>query len=246
MYLVNTVIGVASIVAFHALLRLLFPNRARIEYALATALYALAPLFVANAVFLTLDYAAAAFFVLFVYFMFAGRPWTAGAFIAFLAFTKETGGAGALTVLAFIVGIVLKKPGPRAVRIAALRSQWPLVAVPAAALVVFPILSRLRPDFGTDCSTCPRTAAGAGRARVARRRTLLLRRVRECGQPRARRAAGQLRTRRHAPIRARRLHIGPPHVPLSLCVELVPPGVSVEDLLLEPRLALERRGDGIA
>src|SRR2546425_7989198 len=39
-YATNALLGTASIVAFHALLRLLFPKRSAAEYALVTALYA--------------------------------------------------------------------------------------------------------------------------------------------------------------------------------------------------------------
>jgi hypothetical protein len=56
-----------SIAAFDGLLRRLFPGTINTEYALVTALYALAPLFVSHAIFLNLDYGATALFALFLY-----------------------------------------------------------------------------------------------------------------------------------------------------------------------------------
>ena len=129
----NAVLGVASIAAFDALLRLLFPNRPGAEYTLVTALYALAPLFVAHAIFLNLDYAATVFYVLFLYFLLARRFWLASAFAVAAIFSKETGGAAcAVTMLAYVVAFIL---GPRtswAQRIATLRSHTPLAAAPLA------------------------------------------------------------------------------------------------------------------
>ncbi|HZT77291.1 MAG TPA: hypothetical protein VFA27_11575 [Vicinamibacterales bacterium] len=141
LYVVNGVIGVAAIVAFHAIVRRLIPNRPAREYALVAALFGLGPLFVANAIFLTLDYAAAALFVLFTYFLLARRPWAAGLLGAAVAFTKETGGAAvALTTVAFAITFIAKPSMPRRERLARLRAQWPIVAVPVAALVAFLVL----------------------------------------------------------------------------------------------------------
>jgi hypothetical protein len=133
MYATNALLGVASIAAFDALLRLLFPNRPGAEYTLVTALYALAPLFVAHAIFLNLDYGATAFFVLFLRFLIARRFWPASAFAVAAMFSKETGAAAcAVAMLAYIVAFIF---GPRtswARRIATLRSHTPLVTVPLA------------------------------------------------------------------------------------------------------------------
>jgi 4-amino-4-deoxy-L-arabinose transferase-like glycosyltransferase len=75
MYATNAVLGIASIAAFHALLRMLFPNSSRAERVLLAALYGLAPVFVAHAIFLNVDYAATAFYVLFLFCLFARRFW---------------------------------------------------------------------------------------------------------------------------------------------------------------------------
>jgi hypothetical protein len=134
MYATNLVLGIASIAAFHGLLRRLFRDRSAIEYALVTALYALAPLFVAHAIFLNVDYGATAFFVLFLYFLFAARFWLAAASAVALIFSKETGGAAfAVTMTAYAVAFA-PAARPRTERIAALRSHAPLLAVPLALL----------------------------------------------------------------------------------------------------------------
>jgi hypothetical protein len=148
MYVANAAIGIASILAFHGVIRLLFPNRPSGEYAFVAALYGLAPLFVANAVFLTLDYAATAFFVLFVYFVLVRRPWVAGGLGTVVAFTKETGGAAAaLVMLAIIVAVVMKPPMSRGARIELLKAQLPIALVPTVGLALFVILLRGSREF---------------------------------------------------------------------------------------------------
>ena len=133
LYVTNAVVGVMSIVAFDELLRRLFPGKADTEYALVTALYALAPLFVSHAIFLNLDYGATALFVLFLHFLVARRFWTAAAFGAALAFTKETAvAAWTVTIGAYIVACVLRPRTSWVERAATLRSLAPLLAVPAA------------------------------------------------------------------------------------------------------------------
>ena len=144
LYATNAVLGIASIAAFHGLLRRLFPGRPAIEYALVTALYALAPLFVAHAIFLNVDYGATAFFVLFLYFLFAARFWLAAAFAVALIFSKETGGAAwAVTMTAYGVAFVPATRMAREQRIAALRAHAPLVIAPIVLvgyLVLFHVL----------------------------------------------------------------------------------------------------------
>jgi hypothetical protein len=135
MYATNAILGAASIAAFDALLRLLFPNRSGSEYTLVTALYALAPLFVAHAIFLNLDYAATVLFVLFLCFLLARRAWLASAFAVAVIFSKETGAvACAVATLAYVVAFVLAPRTSWAQRIATLRSLAPLAVAPLAPL----------------------------------------------------------------------------------------------------------------
>jgi len=86
---VDAAVGVASIIAFDALLRVLFPGARQLEYTLVTSLYAFAPLFVVHTIFLNLDFGATAFFVVFVYALLARRSWLASASALAAAFTKE-------------------------------------------------------------------------------------------------------------------------------------------------------------
>src|SRR5262249_21672930 len=72
---VNAMLGVASIAAFHDVLRRLFPAQSGLERGFATALYALAPLFVAHALVVNLDYGMTAFFVLLLDSLLARRFW---------------------------------------------------------------------------------------------------------------------------------------------------------------------------
>jgi hypothetical protein len=147
MYVVNAVVGVASIAAFDALLRLLFPGRHGAEYTLVTALYALAPLFVAHAVFLNLDYGATAFFVLFLYGLLARRLWLAGAFAIGAMFSKETAAAAcAVAMVAYFVAFVLRPGISWARRAATLRSHTPLVIVPVALAVYVLVAGVIRSD----------------------------------------------------------------------------------------------------
>jgi hypothetical protein len=132
-YAVNAIVGAASIGAFDALVRRLFPNQRDVEYTLVTALYALSPLFVAHAIFLNLDFGTTAFAVLFLCFLIAGRLWMAGAAGVALIFTKETGLAvWAVTVVAYLAAFVLQPGRSWAARAAVLRSHCPLLVVPLA------------------------------------------------------------------------------------------------------------------
>jgi hypothetical protein len=137
---INAAVGLASIAAFDGLLRRLFPNRRDAEYTLLSALYGLAPLFVAHAIFLNLDYGATAFFVLFLYFLIVHRFWVASACAVALAFTKETAAAAwAVTMAAYVVAFILQPRWSWAQRVVALRSHAPLLAMPLAlgAYVLF-------------------------------------------------------------------------------------------------------------
>jgi hypothetical protein len=147
MYATNAILGVASIAAFDALLRLLFPNRRGAEYTLVTALYALAPLFVSHAIFLNLDYGVTVFFVLFLYFLLARRFWLASAFAVAAIFSKETGAAAcAVAMLAYVVAFILAPPIPWTQRIATLRSHAPLVVVPLALVTYLILAAVFRPE----------------------------------------------------------------------------------------------------
>jgi hypothetical protein len=129
----NALLGVASTIAFHALLCLLFPKRSAAEYVLVTALYAFAPLFLAHAIFLNVDYGMTAFFVLFLYFLLARLFWTASVFAVAMMFSKEIGAAAyAVTVPAYVVAFTIRTPMLWKERIAELRLQLPLVAAPFA------------------------------------------------------------------------------------------------------------------
>jgi hypothetical protein len=144
MYAINALLGAASIVAFHRLLGLLFPQRPDGEYAVVTALYAFAPLFVVHAVFLNIDFPMTALFVVFLYFVLAGRYWSASVAAVATMFTKEIGAAAyAVTVVAYVVAFTLRAQAPWGDRLARLRAQWPL-AVPAVAVAMFVAVSRWR------------------------------------------------------------------------------------------------------
>jgi len=149
LYALNAAVGVLSIAAFDGLLRRLFPGKGNTEYALVTALYALAPLFVSHAIFLNLDYGATALFVLFLHFLFARRLWIASAFAVALVFTKETGAAAlAVTIGAYIVAIVLRPGSSWTRRAQELRSMAPLLAVPTAVVSFLLFAVVFRHDAG--------------------------------------------------------------------------------------------------
>src|SRR3954452_5970449 len=93
MYVVNAVIRVESIVPFDGLVRRLFPDQGSSEYALVTALYAFAPLFVSHAVFLSVDFGATALFGIYLYFRAVRHFWVAAVAAWALLFTKETAAA---------------------------------------------------------------------------------------------------------------------------------------------------------
>jgi hypothetical protein len=152
LYALNAAVGVLSIAAFDALLRHLFPGKRNSEYALVTALYALAPLFVSHAIFLNLDYGATAFFVLFLYGLVARRLWIATGFAVALIFTKETGAAAwAVTTGAYIVACVFRPRTSWAQRALTLRPLAPLLLVPVAvaAFVLFAVAVRHDPGGWT-------------------------------------------------------------------------------------------------
>src|SRR5580765_4217089 len=90
-YALNIAVGAASIAAFGGLSKVLFPEASSLEHVLAAALYAFAPVFVAHAIFLNLDYGATALFVIFLYFLVARRFWWAAVFAIATTFSKETG-----------------------------------------------------------------------------------------------------------------------------------------------------------
>jgi hypothetical protein len=132
-YAVNALLGIASIVAFHGLLRLIVPQRAPIEYALVTALYAFAPLFVVHAIFLNLDYGMTAYFVLFLYFLLARRFWLAGIFAGGVVLAKETGAAVfAATIVAYAIACIASRRSSFDHAIAELRRHAPLLIAPLA------------------------------------------------------------------------------------------------------------------
>jgi len=145
MYVVNAVIGVASIVAFDGLVRRLFPDQGSSEYALVTALYAFAPLFVSHAVFLSVDFGATALFVIYLYFLAVRRFWIAAVVAVALLFTKETGAAAwAVTLGAYITAWVLRPGQSWPQRVLALRALYPqaLVVVPVVAFAWFAAVVR--------------------------------------------------------------------------------------------------------
>lgn len=148
-YAVNAIVGAGSIVAFDALVRRLFPNQEDVEYTLVTALYALAPLFVAHAIFLNLDFGTTAFAVLFLYFLIAGRFWMAGASGVALIFTKETGLAVcAVTTSAYLAAFVFQPGRSWGERAAVLRSHGPLLVVPLALVLYLVVAVVMRHEPG--------------------------------------------------------------------------------------------------
>jgi hypothetical protein len=76
--------------AFDGLMRRLLPDRSSVEYGLVTALYAFMPVFVVHAIFLNMDYGVTAFFVLFLYFLVAGRLWLASVFAVATMFSNSS------------------------------------------------------------------------------------------------------------------------------------------------------------
>jgi hypothetical protein len=130
-YAANALLGAASIIAFHGLIRRLLPQRSSVEYGLVTALYAFMPVFVVHAIFLNIDYGVTAFFVLFLYFLVAGRFWLASVFGVATIFSKEVGAAGyAAAVGAYVVAFVLGAGLPRPEGLGRLRLAAPLVVAP--------------------------------------------------------------------------------------------------------------------
>ena len=143
--LVNAVIGVVSILAFDRLVRRLFPDQAAVEYALVTALYAFTPLFVAHALFLSVDYGATALFVIFLDLLTARRFWIAAVAAVALLFTKETAAAAwMVTLAAYITAWVLIPGRSWPQRVFALRALSPqaLVALPVAAFMWYAAVVR--------------------------------------------------------------------------------------------------------
>ena len=143
-YAANAFLGAASIMAFHGLIRRLLPDRPSVEYGLVTALYAFMPVFVVHAIFLNMDYGVTAFFVLFLYFLVAGRFWLAGVFAVATMFSKEVGAAGYAAAVGAYVAFVLGAGLPRPERLERLRLAAPLVVAPltlAAYLVDAQMLS---------------------------------------------------------------------------------------------------------
>ena len=149
-YAANVLLGGASIIAFHALLRLLFPNRAAGECVLVTALYAFAPLFLVHALFLNPDYGMTAFFVLFLYFVMARRFWWASVFAVAMMLSKEAGAAAyAVTVSAYVLAFIIRAPLSRKERLAALRLLAPLTAAPFALAMYVVAVHMRQPDSGS-------------------------------------------------------------------------------------------------
>lgn len=143
LYLVDALIGIASIVAFDRLVDLAF-GAPRAERALLTGLYALAPLFVVHAVFIDVDFPATAFFVLFLYALFAGRTAWIAATAVFLIFSKETGAAAwALATIAYTTVFVLRPDRPWSDRLGTFRRRWPAVAVPMGAAALYLVYVRI-------------------------------------------------------------------------------------------------------
>ena len=150
MYAINAILGVASIVAFHALLRLLFPKRSPIEYALVTALFAFAPLFVAHAIFLNVDFGMTVFFAVFLYFLVARRFWAASVSAVAMMFSKEIGAAAyAVTIPAYFVAFALPLPKSWTERLAVLRSLAPLAAAPLVLVIYVVFFHLSRPNPGS-------------------------------------------------------------------------------------------------
>jgi hypothetical protein len=150
MYAVNAILGVASIIAFDALLRVLFPGRTATEYALVAALYALAPLFLAHAIFLNVDYGLTAFFVLFLYFLLARRFWTAAAAAVAMIFSKETGlAAFAVTVVAYLVAFTMRTPTSGKERLFEFRRLVPLFLAPIAVAMYIVAFQMFHPTTGS-------------------------------------------------------------------------------------------------
>lgn len=141
-YVTNGLLGVLSIAAFDALVRRQCPDRRDIEYTLVAALYGLAPLFVAHAIFLNVDYGATVFYVLFLSCLFAERFWAASACAVALVFTKETGAAAfGVTVAAYVTAFTFDPRRSWSERASSLRSQAPLLTVPLT-FIAYVLLAR--------------------------------------------------------------------------------------------------------
>ena len=111
LYIANGLLGIASIVAFHGLLQIVFPAIDRRSRDLATALYALSPLFLAHLFHINLDFGLTVFFVLYLRFLLAGQFERANVFAVAMIFTKETGTPlYAVTLAAYIFAFILHAP----------------------------------------------------------------------------------------------------------------------------------------
>ena len=149
-YAGNALLGVASIVAFHGLVRLIVPKRPSVEYSLVTALYAFAPLFLVHALFFNLDYGATAFFVLFLAFLVARRFWTASVFAVAMMFSKEVGAAAFVAaVAAYVVAFTIRAPLSWKERVACLGQQAPLMAAPLILAAYVVDFHTLQPNPGS-------------------------------------------------------------------------------------------------
>jgi hypothetical protein len=148
-YAINALLGTGSIVAFHTLLRLLFPGRSWIEYALVTALYALAPLFLVHALFFNLDYGMTVFFVPFLYFLLARRMWPATFLGIAVVLSKDTGAAVfAAAVVAYGVMRLAVVRRSAADLLAEARLHAPLLLVPTALVVYVVVFELTQPNPG--------------------------------------------------------------------------------------------------
>lgn len=148
-YAINALLGAGSIAAFQALLRLLFPGRSWIEYALVTALYALAPLFLVHALFFNLDYGMTVFFVPFLYFLIAGRIWPATALGVAVVLSKDTGAAVfSAAVVAYAVARLAGTRRAAADLQAEARRHAPLLLVPVALAAYIVVFELTQPNPG--------------------------------------------------------------------------------------------------
>ena len=90
-----------------------------------------------------------AFFVLFLYFLVARRPWMASTFAIAMMFSKEIGAAAyAVTIVSYVVAFTLRTPGSWRTRVAELRPQLPLLGPPLALVGYMAFVHIQQPDAG--------------------------------------------------------------------------------------------------
>lgn len=133
LYATNMALALVAAWSFYRLLEWLTGAATSVhERMIATAMYALMPVFVVHLFHINLDIGLSLFFVPFLSFLLRGKPWPAMAFATAMMLTKETGVlVYLLTAALYLVVYVLRPAGSPAKAWHAARPHWPLLVPPA-------------------------------------------------------------------------------------------------------------------